>query len=110
MLHPPRRCRLILHDGIDGFSRFLCQHGCHSALLQEPFCPHDVGCQDAVRTGFWQRLFASIDCVIRALPGVPLVIAGDSNVWFPGLVDSRTPRNADRGCLELIRLLLDTLN
>ena len=156
-----------VHDGFHGFSRFLCQHDCHSALLQEPVCPHDtilpkdqtclmalpvlvvetldactarnLDCRvtPAVRHQtdiqwrllsegerppvlhslemlcarvFGKRLLASIDCVVRALPGVPLLVAGDSNVWFPGLVDSRPPRNADRGCLELIRLLLDRFN
>ena len=76
------------------------------------FCSPHVVCQDAVRTGFWQRLFASasIEGVVRALPEVPRVIAGDSKVWFPRLVDSRPPRNVDRGCLELIRLLLETIN
>ena len=69
-----------------------------------------VGCQDSVRTNFWQRLFASVDDVVRALRGVSFVIVGDSNVWLPGIIVSHPPRNADRSCLELIRLLLDAFN
>ena len=73
------------------------------------YAPH-VGCQDSVRAGFWQTVLGFVDDVLRALVAVPLVIAGNSNVWFPGLINSHPPGNADRSCLELFRPILDAFN
>ena len=62
-----------------------------------------------MRAGFWQTVLGFVD-VLRALVAVPLVIAGNSNVWFPGLINSHPPGNADRSCLELFRPILDAFN
>ena len=71
------------------------------------YAPH-VGCPEPERVAFWHRLFASIQAVTHALPDVPVALAGDSNVWFPGLVQNRPTRPQDRACIEQIRLILDT--
>ena len=45
--------------------------------------------------------------VIEAFPGIPNLMAGDSNVWFPDLVENRLPWAADRLCMEHIQHLLN---
>ena len=44
----------------------------------------------------------------QAVPGVDLVLAGDSNLWVPGLVQTCAQRPADRGCLASPRVMLET--
>ena len=88
--------------------RFLhCQEGSWSVAVASFYAPH-VGCPDIDRLQFWQRLYVSIQMVTHEFPEVPLLIAGDSNVWFPGLVNGRPPRPADRLCVEFIRSILHT--
>ena len=78
-----------------------------SIALATFYAPH-VGCPEHERLSFWQGLFASVQTLTHALPGAPIVLAGDSNVWFPGLVDDRPSRPMDRSCVEQIRLLMST--
>ena len=67
------------------------------------YAPH-VGCPESERLAFWQRLSNSIGDVLQALPGVDVILAGDSNLWVPGLVQACPQRSADRSCLVSLRL------
>ena len=71
------------------------------------YAPH-VGCPEAERLAFWHRLFDSVGEITQALPGVDLVLAGDSKLWVPGLVQTCAQRPADRGCLASLRVMLET--
>ena len=46
--------------------------------------------------------------MLQALPGVDVILAGDSNLWVPGLVQACPQRPADRSCLVSLRLILQT--
>ena len=71
------------------------------------YAPH-VGCPESDRLAFWQRLSDSIGEVLQAVPGVDVVIAGDSNLWIPGLAQACEQRAADRTCLASLQTLLQT--
>ena len=63
------------------------------------YAPH-IGCPEPERLDFLHRLSNSIGEILQALPGVDVGLAGDSNLWVPGLVRSCEQRSADRGCLS----------
>lgn len=68
------------------------------------WAPH-VGCSDEERTSFWTRMHASI-CVVKArFPQSSLLIAGDANLWVPGLVRGRGARPGDRAPLAQLRAI-----
>ena len=78
-----------------------------STAIASFYAPH-VGCPESDRLAFWQRLSDSIGEVLQAVPGVDVVIAGDSNLWIPGLVHACEQRSADRTCLASLQTLLQT--
>ena len=45
---------------------------------------------------------------LQAVPWVDVVIAGDSNLWIPGLVQACEQRSTDRTCLASLQSLLQT--
>ena len=72
------------------------------------FYPPHAGCPEAKCLAFWQCLSDSVGEVMKALPRVDPVMAGDSNLWVPGLVHARKQRPADRSCLASLRVMLRT--
>ena len=68
----------------------------------------NVGCPKTKRVAFWERLRASAGEVVQTVPGVDIVLAGDSNLWVPGLVHACSERAADRACLNVLNVLLET--
>ena len=83
-------------------------HGstCPATAIASYYAPH-VGCPEADRVSFWQRLLASLYEVVQATPGAEIVMMGDSNLWVPGLVDGHDMRPADRNCVEILNTILD---
>ena len=69
-----------------------------STAIASFYAPH-VGSSEPERIAFWQRLSESVSEVVDALPGVDIVLMGDSNLWLPGLVEGRGARSADRACV-----------
>ena len=68
----------------------------------------NVGCPETKRVAFWERLRASAGEVVQTVPGVDIVLAGDSNLTVPGLVHACRERAADRACLNVLNVLLET--
>ena len=100
-------------DQVDIAWRLLqCRDGSSSVAVASFYAPH-VGYAEIDRSQFWQRLFVSIQTITHEFLSiqtitheflhVPILVAGDSKVWFPGLVNACQPRAADRQSVELIR-------
>ena len=84
---------------------FVCGEACASTAIASFYAPH-VGCPEPERLSFWQRLSDSIGEITHSMPGIDIVLAGDSNLWVPGLMQNCGERSADRGCLEILRLII----
>ena len=67
------------------------------------WAPH-VGLPENVRMQFWIRLHTSISVIKRQLPGISFLIAGDANLWIPGLVTGRDARPQDSGPINQRRV------
>ena len=79
----------------------------HEAIAIASFWAPHVGCPEDERLAFWVMLHASIAAVRASLPSALLLIAGDSNLWVPGLVSCRPPRSQDSGALAQLNAILE---
>ena len=69
------------------------------------WAPH-VGLPEPSRTQFWSRMHTCISVIKQQIPGVNFLIAGDSNLWIPGLVAGRDARSQDVGPLSQLNVIL----
>ena len=69
------------------------------------YAPH-VGLDEATRSAFWSRLNSSLSAVRASAPEADIIILGDSNLWWPGLVEGRNPRASDLPCIAYVSLML----
>ena len=69
------------------------------------YAPHP-GYDEPTRLAFWSRFGASLRAVRLSMPGVDVLVLGDANLWWPGLVNGRGPRSSDLPCIAHISFLL----
>jgi hypothetical protein len=90
------RWRLVVHA-----------HDAAPTAFASFWAPH-IGCPDPERVAFWRNLHCSIERVRHEAPGADIVLAGDSNLWIPGLVSNRPARPAERASVALLHHTLAT--
>ena len=70
------------------------------------YAPH-VGIASDTRIQFWRTLAASVHRVSQLHPGIPLLLTGDSNIWFPFFQLGRS-RQADAPLLPFVQEILQS--
>ena len=68
--------------------------------------PH-AGIPSDTRIQFWRTLAASVHHVSQLHSGIPLLLAGDSNIWFPFFQLGRS-RQADAPLLPIVQEILQS--
>ena len=70
------------------------------------YAPH-VGIAVDVRVAFWRALAVSVQRVSQCHSRCPLLLAGDSNIWFPAFQLGRS-RCADMALLPIVEEMMDS--
>ena len=70
------------------------------------YAPH-AGIPSDTRIQFWRTLAASVHRVSQLHSGTPLLLAGDSNIWFPFFQLGRS-RQADAPLLPIVQEILQS--
>ena len=70
------------------------------------YAPH-AGIPSDTRIQFWRTLAASVHRVSQLHSGIPLLLAGDSNIWFPFFQLGRS-RQADAPLLPIVQEILQS--
>ena len=70
------------------------------------YAPH-AGIPSDTRIQFWRTLAASVHCVSQLHSGASLLLAGDSNIWFPFFQLGRS-RQADAPLLPIVQEILQS--